>query len=199
MIYTKNDASGNPIFGDCRVIELDGCCISNPTAEMIAAAGWVEYVPPVIPPQPQSYPTEMQIVAAVRRMLSTSVEQLSDEDALSVAVLFPFWADRLNKENPQQEGKPIAADERLWDDGKLWKCIIPHNALANWRPADSPSLFVEVSIEEWPPIPEHIPSTDPWNKGRKGTWKGQHYICQLDGCVWNPDEYAAAWELVPES
>ena len=43
MIYTKTDTSGNTIFSDCRVIELNGAMISNPTAEMIA------YVPPVIP------------------------------------------------------------------------------------------------------------------------------------------------------
>ena len=24
---------------------------------------------------------------------------------------------------------------------------------------------------------------------------GQHYICQMAGCVWSPDVYPDAWEL----
>ena len=191
MIYTKTDAGGNQIFSDCRVIELNGAMISNPTAEMIAEAGWVVYNPPVIPPQPQEEPDEMELMAAVKKMLSASVESLTDEEALEVAALFPTYASLI--------GKQVAAGDRLWWNEKLYKVLQPHIVSAEWTPDTAVSLYVEVTIEEWPEIPETIPAESAWMAGQKGTWKGQHYICQIDYCVWNPDEYAAAWKLVPES
>ena len=129
-------------------------------------------------------------------MLSSSTEELSDEDALNVAALFPTWSSKLPKDGELQ-GEPVVAGDRLWDDGKLWKVVQPHNVMPNWRPADTPALFVEVSIVEWPEIPENIPSTAPWMAGDKGTWQGQHYICQINNTVHNPSQYPAAWQLQP--
>lgn len=131
-----------------------------------------------------------------RKSIEDAAALQSDEKALENIYLYPKWADRLNKENPQQYGEDILVGERLQDDDKLWKCITAHKALANWKPKDSPSLFVEVSADEWPEIPENIPSTAPWMKGDKGTWKENHYICQMDNCVWNPDVLPSAWQLV---
>lgn len=189
MIYTKTDASGRQIFSDCRVIQTeDGTWISNPSDEQIAAAGWVEYVPPVIPPAPQDEPSLDAMISAVKRMLSSSVEDLTDEQALEVASLYPTWHSMI--------GKEVTTGQRLWDDEKLWKVLQAHTVQENWRPEDSPSLYVEVTIEEWPEIPEYITAESAWMAGQKGTWKGQHYICQLDNCVWNPDQLPSAWSLV---
>lgn len=136
---------------------------------------------------------QLSLAEVLRLMNKEFFETVPDETALQMVGYFEEWADRLNKENPQQEGKDILVGERLQDDGRLWKCITAHKALANWKPKDSPSLFVEVSADKWPEIPENIPSTAPWMKGDKGTWKGEHYICDMDNCVWNPDQYPAAW------
>lgn len=128
-----------------------------------------------------------------RKSIEDAAALQSDEKALENIYLYPKWADRLNKTNPQEYGEDILVGERLQDDDKLWKSITAHKALANWKPKDSPSLFVEVSADEWPEIPENIPSTAPWMKGDKGTWKGERYICAMDNCVWNPDVLASAW------
>ena len=185
MVYTKTIA-GRQVFSNCTTIQNeDGTWISNPTEEQIEAAGWTPYVPPVVP---QTEPGIDEIIAAVKKMLSTESEALSDEDALAVAAIFPTWISKV--------GLPVAVGERLWYDEKLYRVIQEHTVQAEWTPGITPALFTEVSIEEWPEIPENIPSENPWMKGDKGTWKGQHYICQMDNCVWNPDQYPAAWEIV---
>lgn len=50
--------------------------------------------------------------------------------------------------------------------------------------------------EEWPPYVQPTGAHDAYNTGAKVTHNGQHYICQIDGCVWAPDVYPDAWELV---
>ena len=48
--------------------------------------------------------------------------------------------------------------------------------------------------EEWP---EYVPPTgahDAYNTGDKVNFQGKHYICKMNGCVWDPITYPAAWE-----
>lgn len=178
------------VFSECRslYIESEDRWVGKPTEEQIFAEGWQVWVPPVIPPQPQTEPYETDIVEAVKKMLASSVEDLTDEEALEVAALYPTWASKI--------GQFVTTGERLWYDTKLYKVIQPHTVQADWTPDITPALYVEVSIEEWPEIPEVITSENAFMSGDKGTWKGQHYICQMDNCVWNPDQYPAAWKLV---
>ena len=53
--------------------------------------------------------------------------------------------------------------------------------------------------EEWPEYVQPVGAHDAYNTGDKVTYNGQHYICRMDGCVWPPDAYPAAWELQEES
>ena len=67
------------VFSDCKSIQAnDGSWISNPTEEEIFAAGWQVYVPPIIPPVPQTEPAYSAIVNAVKTMLKGSIEELSE-------------------------------------------------------------------------------------------------------------------------
>lgn len=177
------------VFSTCKTLQLeDGTWVSNPSEETIFANGWQVYVPPIAPPQPELEPDYEQVIKAVKKFLSTETEELSDEDALDVAALYPTWASKIDTE--------VKVNERLWYDGKLYKVIQTHTASNLWTPDHNPALYTEVSIEEWPEIPEVIPSEAPWMNGDKGTWKGQHYICQMDNCVWNPDVAPQFWDLV---
>lgn len=176
------------VFSDGKTlyIEAENRWVSNPPEEMIFAEGWAIFVPPA--PQPQTEPYSDDIITAVKTMLASSCEELSDEDALAVAALFPTWASKI--------GEAVTAGERLWYDTKLYKVLQPHTVQEDWTPDTAVSLFVEVSVEEWPPIPEVITAEQAYMAGDKGTWKGQHYICQIDNTVHNPDQYPAAWKLV---
>ena len=188
MLYYKIIA-GQEVKSPCTSLRINGRWVSNPTEEMIFADGWQVYVPPPFVPAPQEEPDYDQVVQAVKKMFSTETEELSDEEALEVAALFRTWHSKL------ESGEDCRLNERLWYDGDLWKVLQPHTPQSDWNPRDAVSLFTRVSIEEWPEIPENIPAEAPWMAGQKGTWQGQHYICKIDNCVWNPIQYPAAWEL----
>lgn len=190
MTYTRiNPQTGIREFSSCKSIKTsDGNWISNPTAEQIAAEGWEEYIPPVIPPQPQTEPSEYDKVIALNKMLATDVVALDDESALQVIALFPSWASML--------GQDVHTGERYYDDEALWKVLQDHTTQESWRPSVSPSLFVKVSIEEWPEWRRPQGSTDAYMKGDKVSFEGQHYISLIDGNTWSPAEYPAGWQLV---
>ena len=195
MMYYKI-INGWQVFSDCRTIQLNGTWISNPSAEQIANAGWLPFTPPIVPPVPQTEPYTADILNAVKKMLSSSTEELSDEDALNVAALFPTWSSKLPKDGELQ-GEPVVAGDRLWDDGKLWKVVQPHNVMPNWRPADTPALFTEVSIVEWPEFVQPTGAHDAYMAGDKVTFQGQHYISLVNNNTYSPAEYPANWELRP--
>lgn len=50
--------------------------------------------------------------------------------------------------------------------------------------------------EEYPDYVQPTGAHDAYNTGDKITWDGKRYTCTMDGCVWNPDAYPAAWEYV---
>lgn len=167
------------VFSDCKVINLDGHDISNPSSSQIELAGWSIYVPPIVPPQPKTDPDFAQVMDAVKRMFSTETSELSDEDALDVAALFPTLVSKI--------GQSVSAGERLWWDGRLWKAIqnIPE-LLANWTPDTAVSLFVEVSIEEIPEWRQPVGSADAYMMGDKVKHNGIVWESKVDNNVWEP-------------
>lgn len=182
MIYTKT-IGDRQVFSDCRTIQAgDGSWISNPSAEQIAAAGWEPYTPPVVP---QTQPDMSDVVEAVKRMLATDAAGLSDEEALEVAALYPAWAGKI--------GETVAAGERLWYDGKLYKVVQAHTAAAEWTPDATPALYTEVSVEEWPEWRQPTGAQDAYNTGDKVTYNGHRYTSLIDGNVYSPEAYPAGW------
>lgn len=185
MLYTKT-INDRQIFSDCKSIRLDydhpplerGQWVSNPDSQLIYDEGWREYVPPVVPPVPRTEPEMGELLEAVKRMLATDASELSDEDALAVAALYPTWASKI--------GEQVAVGTRLWDDGKLWKVIQSHTVQEDWRPADAVSLFVEVSIEEWPEWVQPTGAQDAYNTGDRVSHNGSHWESTIDGNVWEP-------------
>lgn len=49
-------------------------------------------------------------------------------------------------------------------------------------------------VEEWPEFVQPTGAHDAYNTGDKITFKGEHYTCQMDGCVWSPEAYPHAWK-----
>lgn len=121
-----------------------------------------------------------------RRKIESAAESQSDEQALQSIELFRKW----------RAGRTVLAGERYQHNGVLYRVIQSHTTQESWTPDITPALWTVVSLEEWPEIPENIPAENPWMAGMQGTWKGQHYICQLDNCVWNPDQLPSAWREV---
>lgn len=178
MLYYKI-INEQTVISDCKTLHTDAGWISNPTEEQILADGWLPYTPPPVVPVPQEEPDYYDVMEAVKKMFATDTEELSDEEALEVAALYPTWHSQI--------GKEVAAGKRLWDNGKLWKVLQPHTVQENWRPEDSPSIYVEVSIEEWPAWKQPQGSEDSYMAGDKVTYNGKHYISTADYNVWPPD------------
>jgi len=176
MLYYKI-IDEQEVISTCTTLKIDGRWVSNPTQEQIFADGWQIYTPPPAPPQAE--PDYDTVVEAVKKMFSTDTEELSDEEALEVAALYPTWSSKI--------GTEVTVGTRLWDDGKLWKVIQAHTVQENWRPADAVSLFTEVSIEEWPEWKQPTGSTDAYMAGDKVTYNGKHYESTADYNVWPPD------------
>jgi hypothetical protein len=189
MMYYKM-IGDRQVFSDCHSIQTnEGVWISNPTEEQIAAAGWLEYIPPVEPVLPQTEPDMYDVMEAVKKMLSSSTVELSDEDALAVAALYPTWASKI--------GETVNVGERYWYDGKLWKVIQSHTVQENWTPDVSVSLFTEVTIDEWPEWRQPAGSADAYMIGDKVTFEGVHYISLIDNNVWSPSVLPSGWEAQP--
>jgi hypothetical protein len=185
------EINGRIVIDLCRTIQTDdGVWISNPTEEQILAAGWQVYIPPEPPaPTPQPQPEFDAMMEAVRRMLEATVEELSDEEALEVAALFPTWVSKM--------GQAVNVGERYWYDGKLWKVIQAHTVQEDWTPDTAVSLFVEVSIEEWPQWVQPQGAQDAYMTGDKVTYNGTHYVSLIDNNVWSPADLPSGWEARP--
>lgn len=54
----------------------------------------------------------------------------------------------------------------------------------------------EPGEEEYPEFIQPSGAHDAYNIGDKIIYNGKKYICKIDGCVWSPDAYPAAWEEV---
>lgn len=54
----------------------------------------------------------------------------------------------------------------------------------------------EGPADEWSEYKQPTGAHDAYHVGDKITYKGKHYTCTYNGCVWTPDEYPQGWQLV---
>lgn len=188
-MYTK-EINGRQIFSECKTIRTDdGGWISNPTVEQILAAGWTEYTPPEIV---QTEPEFNDIVIALKKMLSTEVSTLSDEDALAVAVLYPSWSSKLPYTDPNTGVtvyQQVEVGERLWYNGKLYKVVQLHDVQKNWTPDLTLNLYAEVSVAEIPDWVQPLGAETAYHIGDKVKWNGYTWESEYDNNVWEPGVY----------
>ena len=118
---------------------------------------------------------------AYRRKIETTAEQQSDELALQSIELFQPWSDRIGVETP--------VGKRVQDGGRLWECIQLHTPQADWHPADTPALWKEVSLDEWPEWKQPLGSQDAYKAGDRVSHNERHWTSNIDGNVWEPGVY----------
>ena len=120
------------------------------------------------------------IVAALVKLR----ESATDEQALSVPVLYPAWRSETE----------YHAGDRVLHGGVLYKVLQAHTSQADWTPDITPALFVVVSLDEWPEFIQPTGAHDAYKKGDKVTFEGKHYISLIDGNVYSPAAYPAGWQ-----
>ena len=116
---------------------------------------------------------------AVALAATFAAESFTDEQALQVPSLYPEWSD---------EGVTYKAGTRLRSGGILYKVLQEHTSQPDWTPADAPSLFARVLIEDPNVIPEWVQpdSTNAYMTGDKVSHNGITYESLVDNNVWEP-------------
>lgn len=126
----------------------------------------------------------------LRARIEQAAVSLPDEDALEAVELFPAW----------KAETAYTVGERIRYDGKLYRCEQAHTSQAGWEPPNVPALWTEVAEPgEIPVWKQPTGAQDAYQTGDKVHYPdadGPVYRSTMDGNVWSPDAYPAAWEVV---
>ena len=123
-----------------------------------------------------------QLLEKVSLALSFIVQnqdQFSDEQALSVAELYPEW----------HVGVDYRVGQVVRRNTQLYRVVQAHLSQADWTPEASASLFSAVSftgsVENWAqPTGAH----DAYNVGDHVMHGGVEWVSLVNGNVWEPSE-----------
>lgn len=117
------------------------------------------------------------IVAALVKLRDSA----TDEQALSVPVLYPAW----------RSGVDYVAGQRVLHGGVLYKALQDHTSQDDWTPDAAVSLFAKVLIPDGETIPEWVQpdSTNTYSKGDKVTHNGKTWVSDIDINSWEPGVY----------
>ena len=126
---------------------------------------------------------------AIRKSMDTATANLTDEQAIEVMGLYMPWGidEDVN-----------AGDIRRYD-GKLYRCLQAHTTQAQWKPAVTPALWVEIAAEsEYREIKDNMLPTEAFALGEIGWYhtKNRLYKSLIANNVYTPVTYPAGWEAV---
>lgn len=176
------EIDGKTVFYKDPLI-VDGMQIYNPSEELLLAAGWMEYIPPITPePDYTKYePYTEEVVDKIKQLLQEKVKQQTDEEALENIELFPTWQSKI--------GVQVNQGERLYYDDKLFKVLQSHTPQDEWRPDTTASLYVQVVADDAGTIDNPIAFEVNMElvEGKYYTEDGVKYLCvrELAQCVWH--------------
>lgn len=112
---------------------------------------------------------------------------LSDEKALQGIELFPQWESVIGTELIQDD--ITNGFDRYQYQGKLYRLIQPHTPQTDWTPDQTPALWVEISLEEWPLWRQPQGAHDAYKTGDQVTWQEKHWISAMDANTYEPGVY----------
>jgi hypothetical protein len=111
----------------------------------------------------------------------------TDEEALDNILAYPKW----------EVGHNYEKDERIRYEDVLYKVLQAHTSQADWTPDVAVSLFVKVSIEEYPEWVQPTGAHDAYNKGDKVSHNEKHWESLIDANVYEPTESVPTlWRLL---
>lgn len=130
--------------------------------------------------------------------IKSARETATDETALVGLELYPKWADNI--------GKTITNDDiakglnRYQHNGKLYKVVQPTVFQEQYEPgaAGTSSIFVEISLEEWPEWVQPTGAHDAYAKDDKVTHNGKKWVSDVDANVWEPGVYGWSEYVQPK-
>ena len=120
-----------------------------------------------------------ELAKKFRQFIEEMSVNATDEQALDNILAFPKW--EVNKEYEK--------DFRLRYEDVLYKVLQNHTSQADWTPDVAVSLYVKVSIEEYPDWVQPQGSHDAYNLGDKVTHLEKHWVSTVDNNTWEPSVY----------
>ena len=114
-----------------------------------------------------------------RQFIEQMAKSVDDETALDHIEAFPKW----------EVNKAYVKDDRVRYGNVLYKVLQNHTSQSDWAPDVAVSLFVKISIEEYPQWVQPTGSHDAYQKGDKVTHKEKHWVSDVDNNVWEPSVY----------
>ena len=120
-----------------------------------------------------------ELARKFRKFIEQMSENATDEEALDNILAFPKW----------EVGKEYVKDERIRYENVLYKVLQGHTSQADWTPNIAVSLYVKVSIEEYPEWVQPQGAHDAYNKGDKVTHLEKHWESEIDANVYEPSVY----------
>lgn len=114
-----------------------------------------------------------------RKKIELASAWTDDADALECIELFPHWA----------VSKAVIVGERLQYNGLLWKCLQAHTTQEGWEPNQTPALWRQVSVDEFPEWIQPTGAADAYNTGDKVSHNNKHWVSVSDNNVWEPGVY----------
>ena len=114
---------------------------------------------------------------------------VTDEFALQTIDMFPRWEDNI--------GKTITNDDiakglnRYQHNGELYKVVQPTVFQTQYEPGaeGTSSIFVKISLEEWPEWIQPTGAHDAYAKGAKVTHNSKKWTSDVDANTWEPGIY----------
>ena len=120
-----------------------------------------------------------ELARKFRKFIEQMSENATDEEALDNILAFPKW----------EVGKEYVKDDRIRYENVLYKVLQGHTSQADWTPNIAVSLYVKVSIEEYPEWVQPQGAHDAYNKGDKVTHLEKHWESEIDANVYEPSVY----------
>jgi len=137
---------------------------------------------------------KLQAAEQFRKAMQMFVQNLTDEQAMEVATVFPAY----------EVGKAYKADEMITygtngvGDPQLFRVVQAHTSQADWKPDITPALYTPIGLTDagYPVWSKPTGAHDAYAKGDIVDYNGVLYKSLIDGNAYSPDEYPAGWELV---
>ena len=117
-----------------------------------------------------------RMIAKFRKFIEGLASTVDDETALEYPEAFHLW----------NTGVAYVVGDRVRYQDTLYKVLQNHISQADWTPDIAVSLYVKVSIEEFPEWVQPTGAHDAYNKGDKVTYNSLHYESLIDSNVWVP-------------
>lgn len=128
-----------------------------------------------------------ELARKFRQFIELMSKNATDEEALDNIVAFPKW----------KIGEQYEKDDRCRYEDVLYKVLQAHTSQAEWTPDIAVSLYVRVSIEEWPEWVQPTGAHDAYNKGDRcyHPTPDKKWVSLIDANVYEPsDNVPTLWE-----